>query len=164
MPYKTWVVGEEVLAADFNAFVQKQVVATFPNAAARDAAIPAPNPGMKAWLDDVALEQVYDGAKWAVSTVRSNIRTVAYKGNLVVQAGGGVLVTNAGGLANQAFPTPFSAIPIVMVQNADSSTVIVNVGTTYANYFDMFARFNDAAGAIAANAPFNFVYIAVGII
>jgi hypothetical protein len=37
MPTKTWAVGEEVLAADFNAYVQQQVVATFPNVAARDA-------------------------------------------------------------------------------------------------------------------------------
>lgn len=41
MPQKTWVVGEEVLAADFNTYVQNQVVARFPTVAARDAAWPA---------------------------------------------------------------------------------------------------------------------------
>src|SRR4051812_10363336 len=37
MPQKTWVLGEEVLATDFNTYVQNQVVVQFPNIAARDA-------------------------------------------------------------------------------------------------------------------------------
>jgi hypothetical protein len=63
VPTKTWVVGEEVLAADFNAMVQKQVVATFANAAARTAAIPAPTPGMLSYLNDTGkVEQYTDKA------------------------------------------------------------------------------------------------------
>lgn len=64
MPTKTWAVGEEVLAADFNTMVQRQVVATFPNAAARDAAIVAPAAGMACHLADVAGFQVYNGTTW----------------------------------------------------------------------------------------------------
>lgn len=45
MPQKTWVVGEETLAADFNLFVQQQVVARFASVAARDAAWPAATAG-----------------------------------------------------------------------------------------------------------------------
>jgi len=59
VPTKTWVVGEEVLAADFNTFVQKQVVATFANAAARDAAIPSPTPGTACYLNDLGQLQIY---------------------------------------------------------------------------------------------------------
>jgi len=63
MPTKTWVVGEEVLAADFNTMVQRQVVATFPNAAGRTAAIPSPTPGMVSYLTDTGrLEQYTDKA------------------------------------------------------------------------------------------------------
>lgn len=69
MPTKTWVVGEEVLAADFNTFVQKQVVATFANSAARTAALPAPTAGMQTWLDDVKRMEVWDGAKWVGTRV-----------------------------------------------------------------------------------------------
>lgn len=65
MPTKTWVVGEEVLAADFNSLVQKQVVATFANAAARDAALPTPNMGMMCYLDDVRQIQVRRSTYWA---------------------------------------------------------------------------------------------------
>jgi hypothetical protein len=52
MPTKTWAVGEEVLAADFNAYVQRQVVATFANAAARNTALPSPTVGMVVHLAD----------------------------------------------------------------------------------------------------------------
>lgn len=64
MPTKTWVVGEEVLAADFNTFVQRQVVATFANAAARDAAIPSPTEGMMAYLDDLNALQLRLDTLW----------------------------------------------------------------------------------------------------
>lgn len=64
MPTKTWAVGEEVLAADFNSYVQRQVVATFANAAARDAAIPTPTAGMMVWLTDISALQVRDGSAW----------------------------------------------------------------------------------------------------
>jgi hypothetical protein len=36
MPYKVWGVGEEVLAADFQTYVQAQTVPQFPNPATRD--------------------------------------------------------------------------------------------------------------------------------
>jgi len=64
MPTKTWVVGEEVLAADFNTMVQRQVVATFPNAAGRTAAIAAPAAGMVTYLTDLQALQVYNGTAW----------------------------------------------------------------------------------------------------
>jgi hypothetical protein len=59
MPFKTWVAGEEVLAADQNTYLQKQVVATFPNAAARDAAIAAPEAGQMCLLLDTNTLQQY---------------------------------------------------------------------------------------------------------
>lgn len=64
MPTKTWAVGEEVLAADFNSYVQRQVVATFPNAAARNAAIAAPAAGMACYLADLQALQVHNGTGW----------------------------------------------------------------------------------------------------
>ena len=44
--------------------VQRQIVATFPNAAARDAAIAAPAAGMVAYLTDLQVVQIYNGAVW----------------------------------------------------------------------------------------------------
>lgn len=63
MPTKTWQPGEEVLSTDFNPMVQEQVVATFANATARDAAIPAPRLGQHCYLNDTkALLQYTDAS------------------------------------------------------------------------------------------------------
>jgi len=43
MPHKVWQVGEEVLAADFNTYVQNQTVVVFPNTAARDTWLSPPD-------------------------------------------------------------------------------------------------------------------------
>lgn len=59
MPTKTWVVGEEVLAADFNTYVQRQVVPTFANTAARNTALPSPTPGMLCYVTDLGWLQEY---------------------------------------------------------------------------------------------------------
>jgi hypothetical protein len=61
MPHKTFVAGEEALAADVNTYLMGQAVARFPNAAGRSAAITAPVPGMLSYLTDTGrLEQYTD--------------------------------------------------------------------------------------------------------
>jgi hypothetical protein len=64
MPSKIWVVGEEVLAADFNAYLQEQVVATFSTAAARTSAIPSPKVGQTTWRADAKRIEVWTGSLW----------------------------------------------------------------------------------------------------
>lgn len=66
MPTKVWVAGEEALATDFNAMVQEQVVATFPSAAARNAAIPAPKPGQFSFLTDTGTLHAYFNGAWTL--------------------------------------------------------------------------------------------------
>src|SRR5215467_3183579 len=67
MPFNVWAVGEEVLASDFNPYVQEQVIATFANAAARDASIVSPKAGQHAWLTSTQTLTVFDGAAWVTS-------------------------------------------------------------------------------------------------
>lgn len=84
MPTKTWVVGEEVLAADFNTYVQTQVVARFATVAARDAAWPAATagPGAVSVTTDTGTIWQVVGSAWvsigprgrmAYTDVRSNV-------------------------------------------------------------------------------------------
>lgn len=81
MPQKTWAIGEEVLATDFNTYVQNQIVARFATAAARDAAWPAATAGPGAM---------------SVTTDNGTLWTVVGSAWVVVDtAGGGVIVTNA---------------------------------------------------------------------
>lgn len=65
MPYKTFVNGEEALAADANTYLMSQTVARFPTAAARDAAITAPIKGQQCVLDTQPGEVLfYSGVGW----------------------------------------------------------------------------------------------------
>lgn len=63
MPQKTWVIGEEVLAADFNAFLQQQVVPQFATPAERDSQWTAPpNGAMAVTVDTYSVWQRRAGA------------------------------------------------------------------------------------------------------
>ena len=73
MPFKVWAIGEEVLAADFQAFVQNQVVATFPSAAARDAAITTPLDGQCCYLQDSHTFQIYRAGIWTAPSIPRGI-------------------------------------------------------------------------------------------
>lgn len=66
MPQKTWLVGEEVLAVDFNGYLQQQVVAVFPNAAARTTQWPTPPNGAMSVLTDTNPRTLwtFDGTAW----------------------------------------------------------------------------------------------------
>src|SRR5262245_26793007 len=65
MPYKTFVAGEEALAADVNTYLMSQTVPRFPSTAARDAAITAPIKGQLCIIDTTPNEQlVYNGTAW----------------------------------------------------------------------------------------------------
>lgn len=110
MPTKTWVVGEEVLAADWNQLVQEQVVATFANLAARTTALPAPKPGMVTWLTDVKRLERFDGVAWQeVGALLGRLGAKFLAGNLgslaayVDLSAGGITVQAVTGRIYRAF-------------------------------------------------------------
>ena len=67
MPQKTWAVGEEVLAADFNLYVQNQVVPTFATVAARDSGWAAPPNGARCVTLDTDTEWSRVGGVWTIA-------------------------------------------------------------------------------------------------
>jgi hypothetical protein len=73
MPYKVWAPFERLLSDDMNNYLSEQIPAIFANAAARDAAIPAPILGQPAYLTDTHAYQTYDGTAW-----REIARTLLY--------------------------------------------------------------------------------------
>jgi hypothetical protein len=91
MPFKVWAVGEEVLAADFNDYLQEQIVATFPTTAARDAAITAPNEGQLAYVSASKQTYRWNGTAWVGQSVKVSARQTppglgaAYDPNVPVQ-------------------------------------------------------------------------------
>jgi len=67
MPAKTWVVGEEVLAPDFNTYVQQQVIAGFSTTAARTAGLASPVRGQASYIasnDANEGPEFWDGIAW----------------------------------------------------------------------------------------------------
>jgi hypothetical protein len=84
--YKTWAVGEEVLAADLNSYLQSQAVARFPNAGTRTAQLPAPTLGQLTELDTApGVIWYWTGSAWAIQPTawESTYNTVT---NLAVAA------------------------------------------------------------------------------
>jgi hypothetical protein len=62
--FKNWIAGEILTASDTNSFLGNQMIATFADATARDAAITSPIHGQFAFrTDDLALEY-FDGSNW----------------------------------------------------------------------------------------------------
>ena len=122
MPTKIWSVGEEVLAADFQAFLQNQVIVPFANAGARDVAWPAPLEGQAAWLSDINGLTIYDGSAWRP------IAPGLPKGHRQGATGGGGTTTS---LSYVNLPTPLTLN--VAKQRADTWLEVRITGHLWAN-------------------------------
>lgn len=64
MPYRIWPSRSRLPAADLQAYLQDQVVATFPTESARKTAIKYPKVGQLTWLDLPGRFEFFDGARW----------------------------------------------------------------------------------------------------
>jgi hypothetical protein len=64
MPFRLWPSRSRVPAADFQAYLMDQVVATFPTESARRTSIRYPKVGQLTWLDIPGGFQYWDGEKW----------------------------------------------------------------------------------------------------
>jgi hypothetical protein len=99
--YKTFVAGEEALAADVNAYLMSQTVARFPSAAARTSALTSPAVNQLSMRDDRpgAIER-WNGSAWVdlfpppaqltyaeLTTTKAVTSTVETSADLVVAAG-----------------------------------------------------------------------------
>jgi hypothetical protein len=63
--YRTFAVEEVLTSTNAQTYWMDQVVATFADATARDAAITSPTAGQHCYLVDVGQTQSYTGSSWA---------------------------------------------------------------------------------------------------
>ena len=82
--FKTFNTGDILTAADVNGYLMKQAVMYFATAAARSAALTAPEEGMVTYLADSNAIQYYDGAAWQPLVDQD---VIAAKGDLIVGTG-----------------------------------------------------------------------------
>lgn len=84
MAFKTFENGLPLNASELNQYLMSQVIATFANATARDAAITSPAEGQVAYLEGTDVYTWYNGTAWAtlipseiqyLTGVTSNIQT-----------------------------------------------------------------------------------------
>ena len=91
--WKDWVVGEKITEADFQSFIQDQVVQVYADSTARSTALGVNvSEGMCSYLQDSNVFQVYTGSSWVT------IGTPSYagsSGDIAVSDGAGGLTTTA---------------------------------------------------------------------
>lgn len=107
--FKQWAVGEEVLQGDFQSLLQNQVIARFPNAGARAAAITAPELNMATMLDtNPGIIDYWNGSAWVhTSGADQLIQTVPAV----------VYTTNAFAAVTVTLPIAYPTPPAVTVMN-----------------------------------------------
>lgn len=64
MPFKNFVAGEILTASDVNVNLSNQMISTFADAAARDAAITSPVAGQFVFRKDDAVLEFFDGSQF----------------------------------------------------------------------------------------------------
>ena len=102
MSYKTFVNGFPLNASELNTYLMSQVVATFPNATARDEAIDTPAEGQIVYIENTATFLWWTGADWeslipsggTVSNKTANYTTASTDaGNTINSTGSAITVT-----------------------------------------------------------------------
>jgi hypothetical protein len=102
MSYKTFVNGFPLNASELNTYLMSQVVATFPNATARDEAIDSPAEGQIVYIENIATFLWWTGADWenlipaagSVSNKTANYATLATDaGNTINSTGSAITIT-----------------------------------------------------------------------
>lgn len=149
MSFKTFAVGEKLLAADVNDYLMKQAVMYFASASARNSAITSPVEGMVSYLEDTNVYTFYNGTAWidllwgdawiAYTPTLTNI-TLGSGGTSsffyqrvgkMVNVRGRITLGTSGALSGVAtFTLPVNAI--TADQFWDSGTILNDSGTFYA--------------------------------
>lgn len=167
---KIWT-RETLSSADVQDYLMDQAVMTFPSAAARDVAIPAPTEGMHCFLDDADLTQVFRAGAWGPLGVATRVaqtgqvNSIAANRPLIVQAFTAVVTTNAGGNSSVAFPQAFpNGVLTIQLTSGDAAAgnhakAAVAAVPTLAGFTGSHWQPN---GAVCASATIRVNCVAVG--
>ena len=148
MAFKTFVAGEEALAADVNSYLMGQTVARFTNATQRTSQLAAPVANQLSILDSrPGTIQVWNGSAWV---------------DLVPVTQGGYFTgtTNASGDVVITFPKAFAGTPYCNLTPSGVNMVLV-MSMLAATTTQMTVRCFSGT-AVLANTSVGIVWTAVG--
>ena len=139
--FKDFVTGEVLTAADVDGYLM-QGVWVFASAAARDAAVTAPQEGNFAYLKDTNVTTYYTGSAWANLDTTGMTNPMTTTGDTIYSSSGstparlgigstGQVLTVAGGVPTWAAPA--GGGKVLQVVSATSTTTTSNSTTTYAD-------------------------------
>lgn len=159
--FKTFNTGDILTAADVNGYLMKQAVMYFATAAARSAALTAPEEGMVTYLADSNAIQYYDGAAWQPLVDQD---VIAAKGDLIVGTGDDTVARLAVGTNGQVLTADSttatglkwasSGALVFLASSSPSAVASVSFdnifSSTYTNYLFVWSLSNSTADALSA--------------
>ena len=132
MPFTVWATGTTVTAADFNTFLQQQVLTTWADLTALNAGIASPTEGMFAFTKDNDTLYYRSSSAWVATSLAADITEVATpaSGGLVGGGTSGAITLkidtdNKGDLVAGTGADATTKLPVganTYVLTADSST------------------------------------------
>jgi hypothetical protein len=141
--FKDFVTGEVLTAADVDGYLM-QGVWVFASAAARDAAVTAPQEGNFAYLKDTNVTTYYTGSAWANLDTTGMTNPMTTTGDTIYSSSGstparlgigttGQVLTVAAGVPSWATPAAGGGGKVLQVVYASYSTTGQTTSTTYAD-------------------------------
>ena len=125
--YISWVEGQLVSQQYFQGYLQDQVIMTFADATARDAAVTSPTEGMFCFLKDSDSLQYYSGSTWVTTSLGADITAVNTASNSGLAGGatsGDVSLTvDPSNLADGTSVTVDTAADFLILEDVTDGTV-----------------------------------------
>jgi hypothetical protein len=129
--FKVYATGDLITAAEFNTFLQEQVIMVFANSSARDSAVSSPSEGMFCFLKDSDTLQFYNGGSWASfigdgDITGVTITTAATSG----LSGGATAASGAFSATLSVNPTQLTDGTSITVDNSNDLLILYDTNTT----------------------------------
>jgi hypothetical protein len=165
--FKDFVTGEVLTAADVDGYLM-QGVWVFASAAARDAAVTAPQEGNFAYLKDTNVTTYYTGSAWANLDTTGMTNPMTTTGDTIYSSSGstparlgigttGQVLTVAGGVPSWATPAGGGGITQIQSISASNQATVqfTSIPGTYKNIYIVIRNFKSATGGASVKCRFN---------